>query len=103
MSSMASTRDCGVGTQTTSLPAWPTSGAYSGAVDVEVCAQALPIRAATASVAPSVCRNAIIQWSPYLYWGALSQRRAHHQSDVALRVAAPVAPSCITASPASVL
>ena len=30
MSSMRSTVVCGVGTQITSLPGWPTSGVYSG-------------------------------------------------------------------------
>jgi hypothetical protein len=39
MSSILSTRACGVGTQTTSLPSWPTVGS-KGFVEVCACANA---------------------------------------------------------------
>src|SRR4051794_13077153 len=61
MSSILSTSACGVGTQTTSLPAWPTFGS-NGAWVVAVCASAA---AATShnpiASAPHPLTRAVIQ------------------------------------------
>ena len=64
MSSILSTSACGVGTQTTSLPAWPTVGSKL-VPDWVVCAieHALAAMISDASAASRTYLNAVIRFS----------------------------------------